>query len=34
MRLSSTLLIESIQPANAEVAPMKQLTNNAITSGK
>jgi hypothetical protein len=34
MRLSCAFLIKSIQPAHAEVAPMKQLTNNAITSGK
>ncbi len=34
MLLSSALLIKSIKPAHAEVAPMKQITNNAITSGK
>lgn len=34
MLLSSAFLIKSIQPAHAEVAPMKQMTNNAMASGK
>lgn len=34
MLLSSAFLIKSIQPAHAEIAPMKQMTNNAIASGK
>jgi uncharacterized membrane protein len=34
MLLSGAFLIKSIQPAHAEVAPMKQLTSNAMASGK
>lgn len=34
MLLSSAFLIKSIQPAHAEVAPMKQLANNIMASGK
>ena len=34
MLLSSAFLIKSIQPANAEVVPIKQMSNTTMASGK
>jgi len=34
MLLSGAFFIRSIQPAHAEVSPMKQLANNTMSSGK